>query len=311
MADVTEKHMVCNNFEAWISIDNTALTQYGEEHSVAGDEASCWIASQTDQGFSVSYNKKAVDEFDYLARVYLDGILVQSTIYVGASAYLPHTASSIRISKTECRGFVFGAIQLSEDDTHLENGPQDVGEIRIAIIKAKAESTPKIYGNPVLPIPNAAIVHERAKMGLGHHVKYQNVIPPAQDKAHRYFFKKELLGTVATFVFKYRPLALLQANGIAPRTPQTPDKGVEVVEIPISPLPVDSPPQSPKAKVDVSHEEDADTAAILARERVLLAELEQIRMTKRAAGISKDRRLKKKLKQNSGHFFPGEIVDLT
>lgn len=122
--------------------------------------------------------------------------------------------------------------------------------------------------------------------------------------------------------------ALLQANGIAPRAPQPPDEGVEVVEIPVSPPAVDSPPQSPKAKVDVSDEEDADTAAILAREKVLLvsniyfrlvinrlrlcqAELEQIRMAKRAAGISKDRRLKKKLKQDSGHFIPGEIVDLT
>lgn len=122
--------------------------------------------------------------------------------------------------------------------------------------------------------------------------------------------------------------ALLQANGIAPRTPQPPDEGVEVVEVPVSPSAVDSPLQSPKAKVNVSDEEDADTVAILARERVLLvsnvylqlvitylrrcqAELEQIRMAKRAAGISKDRRLKKKLKQNSGHFMRGEIVDLT
>lgn len=103
-----------------------------------------------------------------------------------------------------------------------------MGEIKVAIIKAKAESTPKIYCNPVLVVPNAAIVHERVKMGLAHHVKYAlsprhcdrvtamlsdlahyrygNVIPPAHNKAHRYFFKNELLGTIATFVFKYRPL---------------------------------------------------------------------------------------------------------
>jgi len=61
----------------------------------------------------VWYNKKAVDEFDYLAQVYLDGVLVQSTIHVGESANLPHRASSIRISETEYKGFVFGAIQLS------------------------------------------------------------------------------------------------------------------------------------------------------------------------------------------------------
>lgn len=49
MADIAEKRLACNNFEAWISTDEAALMQYGEEHNASGDEASCWIASQTDQ----------------------------------------------------------------------------------------------------------------------------------------------------------------------------------------------------------------------------------------------------------------------
>ena len=49
MADVIEKHLACNKFEAWISMDNKALAQYGKEQNAAGDKASCWIASQTDQ----------------------------------------------------------------------------------------------------------------------------------------------------------------------------------------------------------------------------------------------------------------------
>ena len=64
--------------------------------------------------------------------------------------------------------------------------------------------------------------------------------------------------------------ALLQANGIVPRVPQPANEGVEIIEIPASPPPAGSPPQSPKAKVDVCEEEDANTAAILARERELL-----------------------------------------
>ena len=63
--------------------------------------------------------------------------------------------------------------------------------------------------------------------------------------------------------------ALLQANGIGPRVAQPPNEGVEIIEIPVSPPLLGSPTQSPKAK-GAAEEEDADAAAILARERELL-----------------------------------------
>lgn len=62
-----------------------------------------------------------------------------------------------------------------EEDAHLENGHQDVGEIKVTIIKAKAESIPKVFCSPVLAPPVPAVVHERTKKGLTHHVKYASV----------------------------------------------------------------------------------------------------------------------------------------
>ncbi len=44
-----ERHLTCNGFEAWISVEGKVLPQYSESYDESKNEATCWIPSETNQ----------------------------------------------------------------------------------------------------------------------------------------------------------------------------------------------------------------------------------------------------------------------
>lgn len=46
-----ERHLTCNGFEAWVSVEGKLLTQYSEDYdeSTRKNEVTCWIPSETNK----------------------------------------------------------------------------------------------------------------------------------------------------------------------------------------------------------------------------------------------------------------------
>jgi len=132
----------------------------------------------------------------------------------------------------------------------------------------------------------SAKVHERSKKVVGHHFKLGEVVtgPPGS------FCKTTTLRRVCTFVFKYRPLELLRANGIAPL-----DKG--------------------QKRVAEDPEEDDVGDDVQASDILRIKELEsELEALKRKTGQS-SKKLKTEVKTEAdislGRRQLGDIIDLT
>jgi len=99
-----------------------------------------------------------------------------------------------------------------DDDKYLHTAVSpDLGEIKIEIYRCSVVSrTFEGDFKPVTTGPDR--IHERSKKAIGHRATFGPEVPCAA----RSIAKSRKLGKIVTFVFKYRPLAVLQANGIVP-----------------------------------------------------------------------------------------------
>ncbi|KAF9472867.1 hypothetical protein BDN70DRAFT_886481 [Pholiota conissans] len=234
-------------FKVWIDVDGQKLPIYGAKcDSNKGLEVvmSCWIASVEAKEFSISFQRTQFDDYDFKATVTVDGHIACESIYrnVEEDADEPQTVWGTRISRTEERSFVFGKVEYTNDDAELDDPSiQDIGKIEVILEKIDVTGTKRTKEPDVYGEPNIGKVHERAKKGLDHQIKYGpiEVCEPLDDEI--YLFAK--WGDKTIFTFKYRSLATLQAMGLAPKpkpieppTPAAPET---------APIPTPSPTPEP------------------------------------------------------------------
>jgi len=107
---------------------------------------------------------------------------------------------------------MFSRLELTDDDTYL-NTPisPELGDIRLKITEVRLMERSR--NAKTRRLAETDKIHERAKKGSGHRVKFGDEIA-RREVMYRKYIKIRTLGT---FIFKYRPLAVLQANGIAPK----------------------------------------------------------------------------------------------
>ncbi|KAF8181554.1 hypothetical protein BJ912DRAFT_1062122 [Pholiota molesta] len=238
-------------------MDGQPLPHFGAEYKEGTREATAWIPSEAGKPFSVCYRKiPGHDYHDFTARIQLDGNHASGLIH--------------RRSKPSER--------WTDDDAFLTNAAAQVGDIKVVIqaVQAKAEVP------PVWPTcQETEKIHERAKKGVAHRIKFSEskTRPPQVLRA----YSSTPVGRPVTFVFKYRPLDTLQANGIAPRP---------------------TPPA--EAHDDEEHDEDE----IDVREKALLAELEEVRRQKRARNDI-ERPVKRAKTEPLDQLLSGDVIDLT
>ncbi|KIJ98149.1 hypothetical protein K443DRAFT_681020 [Laccaria amethystina LaAM-08-1] len=204
------------NLSAWITVDGKELKEYGVEISDDGKEATCWIPSKVGQQFVVNwkYTSRARRLPTPLgARLFLDGTKFSG----GHMSDRPTTVTRIGVpsSKTTVKPFVFSKVELTDDDNFLAM-PSGIGEIKIVISEISVEKNTKAlsYKAAMQELPQK--VHERSKKGIVHGVSLANDVRRPEDSAT---VTKTRLRDLVTFVFKYRPLDVLQANDIAPLPP--------------------------------------------------------------------------------------------
>ncbi|KAG6809877.1 hypothetical protein H0H92_014295 [Tricholoma furcatifolium] len=112
-----------------------------------------------------------------------------------------------------------------DDDRYLEDGVSpDLGQIKLAIHRVEVRSTDNVAKGTTYSEPQK--VHERSKKAMGHRC----TLGPEVSYKNRSFVHTRRLEKIATFTFKYRPLAQLQANGIVPQEKKR-KRASEAVEI--------------------------------------------------------------------------------
>ncbi|KAM6490618.1 hypothetical protein JOM56_013961 [Amanita muscaria] len=199
---------------AYIKVDGTSLPEYGVQTNEAEREVTCWIPSEVGKCFSVSWDTTnlSTDTAGYLV---LDGRSVGGDITRKDSAKRPELASEY-ISPTTCRDFSFAPIKYTDDDGYLNIPTPDVGNMQLTIWRAELGEISKQSKFSKLNDAPDVTLHERSKKLGAHCVHFgdvRNVAPISSCNTKQ-------IEVLARFVFRYRPIDILRANGIAPPLPR-------------------------------------------------------------------------------------------
>ncbi|TRM64530.1 hypothetical protein BD626DRAFT_430349 [Schizophyllum amplum] len=204
--------MKLRGIECWISVDGNRL----EEHSVEVDEEkaehSAWIASEPGQFFSINWRdpdqSRATNGMLQTDGIDCGGTLLEVPRFAGIQEI---HKTHVLTSKDEGRALQFATLELTDDDRHLKQDTKDLGQIQLVMWHVRVKAAMP-FG--VLKIAEPSRVHEKTKKGLQLAVKLG-----AAEKMHsrsRKKFSVDNLEKLGTFIFRYRTLDMLRANGIAP-----------------------------------------------------------------------------------------------
>ncbi|KAJ7722255.1 hypothetical protein B0H14DRAFT_3006632 [Mycena olivaceomarginata] len=270
--------MRLGELHAWISVDGVELSEFAVEYSADGKEASCWIPSECDKRFSVEWkNTRSSSRQTVNAQVTVDGTKCGNSNMRCRDPLHPQIASgnrdSVATSAHSRQPFLFAQQALTDDDNLLNAAiSPELGSVKVQI--RKVVSVPS--RRPSRPVWSrhsfeSKVLHERSKKAIGHSVQFGAVYPARNSKSDPI----DVIANLATFVFKYRPIELLRAQGIAP-----PEVRPEAAA-------------TPTEVVDLTADDD---------DAVEIKQLEaRLRVLK-----------KKSVKQErSSMFAPGEVIDLT
>ncbi|KAJ6459462.1 hypothetical protein C8R47DRAFT_1162047 [Mycena vitilis] len=206
---------------AWITVDGVELSEFAVEYSDADrKEASCWIPSECDKKFRVHFKHTDSSPRDVVnARLTVDGTKCGNNNMHCCDISHPRVVSgsrdSLAVSAYARRPLHFCQQELTDDDSLLNAAiPPELGSIKVymRIVKSKPRSTsrPSVWRND--NSFETKPLHERSKKAMGHSVKFGAEFAKTNTKGPPVKVVKEL----ATFVFKYRPIEILRAQGIAP-----------------------------------------------------------------------------------------------
>lgn len=174
-----------------------------------GRACSAWIPSKVGQAISIVW-KDTDRSRATSADVLVDGTNCGGYILDTSRKWDEVCREYVRTSATEKRRLQFGALQLTDDDTYLTKDRRNVGEISVALWRCRVTrkgQTP-MGGRRI----ESSLVHEKVKKGLAHTVTLGDAIKVAPSTGKR----SERLDDepLATFLFRYRGIDVLRANGI-------------------------------------------------------------------------------------------------
>ncbi|TFK69681.1 hypothetical protein BDN72DRAFT_840044 [Pluteus cervinus] len=202
-------------FTAWIEVNGEHLPEFGPIVSDDSETVSCWVPSEAGKEFAVCWNDSNL-EYVLDGCVEVDGKWCGSSVWRLQSRMGTPVSSRIKGVRTgpfTRRALVFSNIDLTDDDTYLQasSSAEDLGEIIVRLRESVITGTGTL-GDQSSPFPDDMKLHERSKKGMGHRIGLGE--ESTAQNSNSVHTKK--IRTVATFIFRYRPLAILQANGIAP-----------------------------------------------------------------------------------------------
>ncbi|PPQ92582.1 hypothetical protein CVT25_007274 [Psilocybe cyanescens] len=205
-----------NNFSAWVQVDGQPLPEYQIAFSVSevGTQATCWIPSESGKEFQICY-KDAARTISTGTKVSVDG--VRCTAKISRAKHLTDKSNGtivhrgMTISENSVRPFIFSVCHLVEDEADLLRvNLSALGEIKIEV--SEVDVGPPTHRRIQSKLPKLS-VHERTHKGITHGTQLGNEIVTRINKLPR---KTTSLRPLVSFVFKYRPIDILIADGVAP-----------------------------------------------------------------------------------------------
>ncbi|KAJ6594448.1 hypothetical protein B0H19DRAFT_1095537 [Mycena capillaripes] len=289
-------------FSAWVTIDGEEVAEYNVETSEDAKTVTCWIASELGKKFSVCW-KKSYWPQDVTGYTKVDGIGCGGKVLQGLNPTYTvnhNGATDGRIVKP----FMFSWLELTDDDALLGSSSHpELGLIELTITPIKV-----IERNVVLTLASIAPakVHERSKKAVTQQITLAEpeLLPMPQSSVRTQRTGPDLV----TFSFKYRPIDILRANGIAPSSLKRK---------------ASAEPEPPRAQTPGDSEDLADMQeAQVLREKLKALEAKLQKREKKPkiksdAGAVIDltqesSRSNKRVKlEGKRSFISGEIIDLT
>ncbi|KAH7906538.1 hypothetical protein BJ138DRAFT_1016033 [Hygrophoropsis aurantiaca] len=209
------------DFSACVMVDGVELKEYGVTIDPADpqNKITCWIASEEGKKFTVQWKCwSRVRKDASSGTVVVDGTrCAGKSIHPGSLGHHDTGRRSYIGTDTSTRDFLFSRVQLTDDDSYLDQSlPKNLGEISLEMTFGRAGSRLVSRQDHALPDKEEKI-HERAKKVTSHRVGFAESVRRSHPRSLTKFHQNNMPPLV--FVFKYRPLEILQANGIAPRAP--------------------------------------------------------------------------------------------
>ncbi|EIW84404.1 hypothetical protein CONPUDRAFT_142711 [Coniophora puteana RWD-64-598 SS2] len=280
--------MRVGDFSACIVVDGSPLDEYNVMVDQAKLNATCWIPSQSGKNFTVRWTCLLRERpYDSSGRVSVDGGPMRRTD--------TKERSGVEVGRWNTRDFMFSDVRLTDDETHFHTrGIERLGEISLLIERGRVGAWTE-YREVQAGARDGCTVHERSKKAVVHCVGFGEVRYSSRPVRPRRFFSTY---PEVKFLFKYGPLPVLQAQGIAPPSVQkSQEGGPQELEASVggtsgSGLPTTESTQVSKAVENTVRREsdrsvsiDSNVTIINARINALEVELTQIREARaRAAG---------------------------
>ncbi|KIJ60390.1 hypothetical protein HYDPIDRAFT_43389 [Hydnomerulius pinastri MD-312] len=293
--------MRLGDYSAFVIVDDKELEEFDIEVESA-TKATCWIPSEEGKKFGVKWQCHARKRPTHSSgRVEVDGISCRGSLINPGPLGIGDTRVRSYVScDTMTRDLMFSRLQLSDDEALLDkSNATRVGEISLEIIHGAVMKKQNLRPSTHLDVPDADDkLHEKAKKATAHRVGF-GPEKPRNKIRETYNHLIPNHDPPLVFVFKYRPLDVLQANGIAPKPaiPASQEAGSDD-EIDIQ---------------DAPYTEDIKPREL--NDRIQSLENELKRLRSQQVGASEDRK-PKRVKKEPGverrpKFTPGEVIDLT
>ncbi|KAM5537623.1 hypothetical protein V8D89_008701 [Ganoderma adspersum] len=206
--------MLHKGYEVWITCEEEKLPEYGATLEGNDEKTSaCFIPSESGKSFVINIRNDMQDctmlTFKVDGKPLSHGMLCKP----GQSG----SKKGVRTSLDVEQPFQFANLQTTDDDDLLNrlSNQADVGSIEVGVTRVYEEG--RAVAVTIDTFSGVGAVHERSKKAGAHSVGLgagSAVQPFTQMWIHDRINRAE--GKVATFVFRYRPRDLLQAQGIMP-----------------------------------------------------------------------------------------------
>ncbi|KAE9390483.1 hypothetical protein BT96DRAFT_1024525 [Gymnopus androsaceus JB14] len=196
-----------DHFSAWIEVDGSEVPVFDAQEN--NNEVTGWIPSETGKKFCLKLSTGTRGS-SMAADIYMDGKPFSGkAIYAGPPRMF--TISGVATSNTTEKPFMFSPLELTDDDDYLHTTTTGLGDVKLVISYATFGGEVNQY-HKYDPVGK---VHEKSKKATGHKID----LGQETSKAHSSTVVTTRHAVITTFVFKYRPIDMLRANGIAPPAP--------------------------------------------------------------------------------------------
>ncbi|KAJ6512581.1 hypothetical protein C8R45DRAFT_1087730 [Mycena sanguinolenta] len=261
--------MRVGDLHVWVSVDEVDLSEFAIEYSADGKEASCWIPSECGKSFSANWkHTNSSPRNTYNALVSVDGTRCGSESMRYRDPKHPHIVSGSRNTLTD------------NDDLLNASISPEFGSVKVVVRDVRKVGPRKSVWHGRKRSFETPVLHERSKKAIGHSVQFGAEFPAVNAKS-----EIEVVQKLATFVFKYRPIELLRAQGIAPLAAKP------------------APAASSTEVLDLTLDDDeAEIKKLEASFRRILCNKKEVEAKPEPSSI--------KLEKDFV-FTPGEVIDLT